>query len=44
MPWEAVRNSTEIMETLSENHKEELVEKITIAVQEWLEKQKEGEK
>ncbi len=44
MPWEAVRNSREIMETLPEDHKEELVEKITIAVEEWLQKQKEGEK
>ena len=44
MPWEAVRNSKEIMDTIPEKHKDELVEKITEAVEKWLQKQKDGEK
>tara|TARA_R100000030_G_scaffold89510_1_gene73834 strand:- start:33 stop:206 length:174 start_codon:yes stop_codon:yes gene_type:complete len=44
MPWEAVRNSKEIMNTIPEDHKDKLVEKITVAVEEWLQEQKEGEK
>ena len=44
MPWEAVRNSKEIMDIIPEEHKEELIKKITIAVEETLQKQKDGEK
>ena len=36
LPWEAVRNSTEIWNTIREDHKEELTKKITEAVEEWL--------
>lgn len=44
MPWEAVRNSKEIMDAIPEEHKEELIKKITVAVEEMLQKQKDGEK
>ena len=36
LPWEAVRNSSEIWNTIREKHKEELTKKITEAVEEWL--------
>tara|TARA_A100001015_G_scaffold236570_2_gene268838 strand:+ start:1523 stop:1702 length:180 start_codon:yes stop_codon:yes gene_type:complete len=36
-PWEAIRNSDEMWDIIDDEHKEELDERISLAVQEWLE-------